>query len=497
MVVLGAFAGKYIRNVSNAPLVAFGAAAKGWQEGNMTAYKNATEQWKQSSERLKEINRQQLARYHAILQNDNLTIDEQMNQMKIAATINRDRIMYDRTNTGDINGIAQALAAREQSTLKWEAHTQQMVDILTAQNETAQARADEVRATLASPQGQQWFKQFSASQQLQINGFLKTYPAQQAPEMQTTEEPRTVGAGAMQTPSAGPPRLRPGLAGPPPPDMKPTDRAARSWEIEAEMQEQGYTPEQIKQHFASTGQRSGEEWAKFHRLQKGTGLADWSQEELDYAREQYALTNKLPPGVSRDPELVNAIIRPSAGRAAAGAGATVAAQADIKGLTTALGTMEKQKAAIDAFESKTKKDGQSLQQLADEVDRTGSPVLERWIRAGRKAITGDPDVSKFNAQLRLYATDVARVVANPSLTGVLTDSARGEIAEFLPQSITARQIRNLLPLFNRDMDNRSVAINAEINELRRRIAAGGAAPAEVEQTPAAGAAGANDPLGLR
>jgi hypothetical protein len=266
MVALGAFAGLAIRNAGNAPLNAFAGAAKGWNEGNMTAYKNATAEWEQKNRQLQEINRQQLEKYRTIMQNDNLGIDDQMNMMQMAAAENKDRIMYDQSKAKNFNGIAQALAMREQTTRQFMDNSQKIADLVTQQNESAQSNADQVRNFLNTPQGQQWFKQFNPSQQMQIKGFLETYPAAQAPEMQT-EEPRTVGAGAMQTQGQQRPRLQPGLQGPPPPNMKPADRAARSFEIEQSMKSQGYTQEQINEHLASTGQQSSRAWAGFNLQQ--------------------------------------------------------------------------------------------------------------------------------------------------------------------------------------------------------------------------------------
>jgi hypothetical protein len=236
MVALGAFAGLAIRNAGNAPLNAFAGAAKGWNEGNMTAYKNATAEWEQKNRQLLEINRQQLEKYQTIMRNDDLNIDDKMNMMQMAAAENRDRIMYDQSKAKNFNGIAQALAMREQTTRQAEDHSQKMVDLLTQHNASAQSNADRMRAFFATPQGDQWFRAHPATQQMQMSGFLDTYPAQ---EMQT-EEPRTVGAGAMQTQGAAT-AMPPDLRGPQPLNMKRDDAQYRQLRIKA-WQQHGSEP---------------------------------------------------------------------------------------------------------------------------------------------------------------------------------------------------------------------------------------------------------------
>lgn len=131
----------------------------------------------------------------------------------------------------------------------------------------------------------------------------------------------------------------------------------------------------------------------------------------------------------------------------------------------ALTALTKQKAAIDSYESLAKKNGAVLVQLAEKVDNTGLPVIERWLRAGQQA-TGDPDVAKFNAQIQIYRAEVARILSNPSLTGVLTDHARTEAEGFLQGGASSGQIRAVVELFNQDFERRSQSINEELDSLR-------------------------------
>lgn len=158
----------------------------------------------------------------------------------------------------------------------------------------------------------------------------------------------------------------------------------------------------------------------------------------------------------------------------------VSGRAGFKADTASLNKITPQYDAIVAFEKTAVRNGEMLKTLADKVDTTGVPVVERWIRAGRKSVAGDTDVAKFDAQIQIYRTEAARILVNPNLTGVLSDSARHEIEAFLPSSATAPQIRNVVDLLKNDFDFRKAGLEEQISSIRTRmrgrVAPSGATP---------------------
>lgn len=147
--------------------------------------------------------------------------------------------------------------------------------------------------------------------------------------------------------------------------------------------------------------------------------------------------------------------------------------------------------AITAFEQTAVRNGEMLKQLANKVDATGVPVVEKWIRAGRQA-TGDPDVAQFNAQLQVYRTEAARILTNPNLTGQLTDSARKEVEAFMGPGASAKQITGTVDLLTRDFDNRKKTLEKQMEDIRDRMTTGtgaGAPQRRAGDKPAAAPAG--------
>ena len=230
-----------------------------------------------------EINRQQLEKYRAILENKRLTIDEMMQNYKLAAAENQDRIGYEAAKSGNFDKIAQHWAARMKTTEEYQMRSQKMVDILTQQNENAAANAEQLRNFIPTPQGQQWLSQFSPGQIIQINGFVKTW----APE----------AAGAEGAPGSPGARLPPEFHAPyAPSGMK--GREASDWYFRKkswETQNREPSDAEWNQHnrtFQASG-RSGQALALQSYMQKyaeAHGGQLPSDDEIAAEQAKYAFT---------------------------------------------------------------------------------------------------------------------------------------------------------------------------------------------------------------
>lgn len=158
--------------------------------------------------------------------------------------------------------------------------------------------------------------------------------------------------------------------------------------------------------------------------------------------------------------------------------------ADARALSNSLSKLEQSKNALEAFEKTAIKNGEVLVQLAEKVDKTGVPALERWIRAGRRSIAGDTDVSNFNAQWLLFNTEAAKILTNPNMSGQLTDSARHEMAEAIPNASSAKQIREAFNLLKGDFGRRKQATDEQIAEVREKLKALGEGAPKTDSAPA-------------
>src|SRR6516164_4329953 len=125
--------------------------------------------------------------------------------------------------------------------------------------------------------------------------------------------------------------------------------------------------------------------------------------------------------------------------------------------------------ALVAFENTANRNGERLAQLAEKVDYTGVPAINRWIKAGRQSLAGDPGVTDFNIQYQAYLGEVSRAISNPNLSGVLPVTVRREFEESLPQASNAEQIRQAVDTAKQDMAIRNEEMSSQLENIKGRI----------------------------
>ena len=150
-----------------------------------------------------------------------------------------------------------------------------------------------------------------------------------------------------------------------------------------------------------------------------------------------------------------------------------AAGAEVKADTSTLTKLTQMHEAVKSFSDTTLKNGDILLELAKKVDKTGSPVIDRWIRAGEAAIQGDVDVTAFNFQMTSVRADLARIVTQPNLTGQLTDTARRELESATVEGASYQQVLKFLQTARRDVNNRESSLVDAIDRVKQRLGTAG------------------------
>jgi len=154
-------------------------------------------------------------------------------------------------------------------------------------------------------------------------------------------------------------------------------------------------------------------------------------------------------------------------------GSLAVRQATYQANKKALGTITTQEAQIRPF-SKTATDSLTrARDLSAKIDRSGVPVLNRWILAGRKSIKGDPDVAAFDYHLRLGINEVAKITSTANGGGgVVSDASRKEIEETLNRTMTHEQIVAVIEGAQYEMDSRLRHIAEEKAALQKAMSGG-------------------------
>lgn len=209
---------------------------------------------------------------------------------------------------------------------------------------------------------------------------------------------------------------------------------------------------------------------------------------LDAAALNYAKTGILPPLGMGDKTTRKKIINRAAEMMPALDVAS--AKADFGANTDALKALVKQREALGAFESTALKNLDVFIEAAKKIPDTGSPFLNKPLRALTEAGLGGADLTAYNTARRTVIPEFAKILANPGLSGQLSDSARHEIEAVVSGAATLKQTIAAANILKQDTANRRTSYDDQIAGIQARLKKGSA--------PEPSAIGAKtDPMGIR
>lgn len=213
------------------------------------------------------------------------------------------------------------------------------------------------------------------------------------------------------------------------------------------------------------------------RAQAQTAAAGLTDDDFRRAGEQYAISGVMPPmgmgSVGRG-KIVHA-----AEQFARDSGMTprdlATAQAAFKGDSNSLQKFQQQRDQIVSFEQTAQKNLDLFLDLANKIPDTGVPWLNTPIRNLDANVVGSANMAAVNAARQVANNEIAKVTSGGGLGGVLSDSARHEVASYNPASATFAQTKAVANVLKQDMANRHASMDATLGEIRGRIGNPGAA----------------------
>lgn len=149
--------------------------------------------------------------------------------------------------------------------------------------------------------------------------------------------------------------------------------------------------------------------------------------------------------------------------------------------------MVAQQNAVQQFEGLAKYNGERLMELIDKIDDTSVPFLEGITRHLKKGV-GSVDAAEAASVLRTFQTEVARIIGNPNMTGVLSDNARNEAADMIAGNLSAAATRRVVNRLFNEFDMRQRLLQEQIESARGSMTSGvrpraAPAPAQGGLTP--------------
>lgn len=214
-------------------------------------------------------------------------------------------------------------------------------------------------------------------------------------------------------------------------------------------------------------------WAEFQEhvrhnknLEEGTTL---SPEAVEKAADMMATTGTLPPlGMGAAAASMRSKILDRAAKKYADVD-WASAGAQFKADQGSLGAMQKQRDAVGAFEDTALKNVKVFEDAAKKVIDTGSPLLNKPLRAIDQKVLGSGEQAAFNTARLTVIPEFAKILNNPNLSGQLSDSARHEIDTILDKDATLKQIYDSIAVLKKDTANRRQSYDDAIVNIQKRI----------------------------
>ncbi|MCW6531194.1 hypothetical protein NED98_13155 [Sphingomonas sp. MMSM20] len=209
---------------------------------------------------------------------------------------------------------------------------------------------------------------------------------------------------------------------------------------------------------------------------------------IDFYAQKVAAGGDMPQlGMGKDAAtLRQAILQRAAqiqlGRGMSGGDSNLL-HADTKSAGMALTALQKTRNSLDPFIKTFDGAADQVRKLAPQGVGGSIPVFNRWIQAGRQAVTGDPAVSKFNVAINAVANENAKIMSGASGGAVTSDSARHEAMSLINNAMTLDQLNSVLDQMHTDSQLRIRSLDDRATTLRGIISGNSAAGPAPNSSP--------------
>lgn len=146
--------------------------------------------------------------------------------------------------------------------------------------------------------------------------------------------------------------------------------------------------------------------------------------------------------------------------------------------TTSLKNLQKQQDALESFENTAGKNLDQFITTAKSVIDSGSPLINKPLRAITGSVLGTQNQAAFNTARQVAVTEIAKVLNNPNGSAAVSDSNRKEIQGLIGPDATLGQIYRASEILRADMKNRRDSGREEIKAITDRIGKSGAPAGE-------------------
>lgn len=198
-----------------------------------------------------------------------------------------------------------------------------------------------------------------------------------------------------------------------------------------------------------------------------------SPEAKAAAAARYRVDGTLPANLGRGVQGVRqtADILNEAARQSAEAGDTPEsqriAQLANKSNAIALNKLQSQQTMVGAFEKNFQKNADMVEGLMAKVDNTGTPLINKWINAGKRSVAGDPNISALDANIKATVNEYAKIVGGGTGSGATAQKEITKIEGLLNAAQAPEQIKAVMDVMRQETANRMSAFEDEKSQLKQ------------------------------
>ena len=124
-----------------------------------------------------------------------------------------------------------------------------------------------------------------------------------------------------------------------------------------------------------------------------------------------------------------------------------------KGDIAAINQMRKREIAVGANVKNFDFNADQVLQLSGKVDRSGVPIANAWINAGRRSVTGNPELSAFDVAVKTTVNEFAQIVSGTT-AGATTEGEKKKAESLLNSQQTPEQIMSVINQMRVESQNR-------------------------------------------
>jgi len=207
------------------------------------------------------------------------------------------------------------------------------------------------------------------------------------------------------------------------------------------------------------GSKAGDTAVQQQKLLDFTAMPPTPEEER-IARE-YNVTRRMP-SLGQTSPLRPRIVMLAARLAIQEGSSGLADNARFKAEASSVANLTKQYGVIKSGEDTILKNLKLMEGIIDKVDQTGIPVLERWIRAGRRAVEGDADVAKLDSLIISTQADIGKVLSATTGAAGTPVAALKEAQKYFNSNMTREQFAAMQDIIPKEMTARTLSMEEQI-----------------------------------